>query len=84
MYLLVYYIAVLIRKIHNKLVAYREKKMKMLWDEDIDPVMVKIEIYSLGMHAGLHQNIYDISIPFDILQDLSNKFNIDVSYIFFV
>ena len=79
MYLLVYHIAVFIRKIHNKLVDYREKKMKMLWDEDIDPVTVKIEVYSLGVHAGLHQNLYDVSIPFDILHDLSEKINIDIS-----
>ena len=79
MYLLIYHIAVFIRKIHNKLVNYREKKMKMLWDDDIDPVTVKIEIYSLGVHAGLNQNIYEVSIPFDILQDLSKKFDISVS-----
>ena len=79
MYLITYHIAVFIRKIHNKLVSYREKKMKILWDDDISPVEVKIEMYSLGFHAGLHQNVYDVSIPFDILYDVSNRFDISVS-----
>ena len=66
----------LIRIGHNKLVDYWDKKLKEVWGEEWDPVSIKIELYSLGIHAGMHQEKEDISIPFDILEEISNKFNV--------
>lgn len=76
MFLLTYVIAMVIRFINNKLLVYREKQLRIIWDEQLDPVSIKIEIYSLGFHAGLKQDKEDVSIPFDILEEISNKFNI--------
>lgn len=76
MFILAYIIASIIRLIHNKLVDYRDKKLKAIWNEDLDPVTIKIEIYSLGVHAGLHQDKEDISIPYDILEQISKRFSI--------
>lgn len=50
--------------------------MRAIWDEELDSVSVKIEIYSLGFHSGLKQDKDDISIPFNILEEISKKFDI--------
>lgn len=76
MFLLAIGIAVIIRVIHNKILKVREQSLRQMWSEDLDDVSVKIEIYSLGYHAGLHQDEQDISIPFDILKDISKRFHI--------
>ena len=78
MYVLAYIIACLIRYIYNSLSKFREKKMKAIWDKDLDPVEIKIDIYSLGVHAGLHQSKQDVSIPYGILEEVSDKFDIKI------
>ena len=40
---------------------------------------IKIEVYSLGYHAGLHQEKDDVSIPFDILEEISKTFHIKMA-----
>lgn len=76
MFVVAYSIGWLIRIVHNKLLKYREKKLKMIWNEDLDPVTVKVEIYSLGTHAGLYEEKDSISVPYDILEQVSQRFNI--------
>ena len=76
MLILAYGIALIIRLIHNYLSRYRERKMKQIWDEDLDPVTIKIEVYSLGVHSGMYQDKEDLSVPFDILEEISKKFDI--------
>ena len=78
MYILAYIIACAIRYVQNSLLKYREKKLKAIWDEDLSPVEIKIEIYSLGIHAGLHQNKQSVSIPYGILEEVNNKFGIKI------
>ena len=75
-YLLIYVIGYLIRIAHNKLLRYRDSELKKIWDEELDPITVKIEIYSLGTHAGIHEEKDNISVPFDILEEVSEKFDI--------
>ena len=78
MIILAYSIAIIIRVVHNKILRIREKKLRLIWDEDLDPVTIKIEVYSLGMHTGLHQDKQDITVPFDLLEDIANRFNIKI------
>ena len=78
MYLLAYLIAQAIRYIHTLILKYRDKKLKSIWDDNLEPITIKIDIYSLGIHAGLHEDKEDISIPFDILEEVSNRFNIEI------
>lgn len=40
---------------------------------------VLIEIYSLGVHAGLYEEKNSISIPFDILEEVSERFDIKLA-----
>ncbi|MBR2825276.1 MAG: hypothetical protein IKE51_03340 [Solobacterium sp.] len=79
MYLMAYGIGYAIRYIHNRLLRYRERKLKIIWHEELDPVSIKIEVYSLGYHAGLHQEKDDVSIPFDILEEISKTFHIKMA-----
>lgn len=76
MYMLVYAIGYLIRTAHNRLLKHFDKRLKAIWNEKLDPVSVKIEIYSLGTHAGLYEEKDNISLPFDILEEISEKFDI--------
>lgn len=76
MFLLAISIAIIIRGIHNKILKARQQTLRQMWNEKLDDVSVKIEMYSLGYHAGLHQDEQDISIPFDILKDISKRFHI--------
>lgn len=75
-FILSYLIGWLIRTMYNRLISWRERKRKLIWEEDIDPVSVRIEIYSLGFHAGLYEEKEDVSVPFDILEDVSRRFDI--------
>ena len=78
MFLLAYLLGWLIRFLYNKLRSFREKKLKLIWGEELDPVTIRIEIYSLGFHAGLHENKENISVPMDILQDVADRFDLKV------
>ena len=77
MLVLVYLIGWGIRSLYNRLLSRREKVMKQIWDDDeLDPVSIKIEIYSLGVHAGSNEEKDSVSIPFDILEEVSDRFDI--------
>jgi len=73
---LIYVIGWVIRIVHNRLLKYRETKLKMVWNEDLDPITVKIEVYSLGTHAGLYQEKDSVSVPYDILEQVSERFGV--------
>lgn len=80
LFVLVYLIGWGIRSLYNRLLARRDKVLKRIWDDDgLDPVTVRIEIYSLGVHAGLYEEKDSISIPFDILEEVSDKFGIKLT-----
>ncbi len=74
--ILAYTVGLVIRVVHNRLLSYRENKLKKIWDQDLDPVSVKIEIYSLGIHGGLYEEKDAVSVPYDILEEVSKRFNI--------
>ena len=76
MLVFVYVVGWLIRMVHNRLMESRDDELKTVWEEDHDPVSVKIEIYSLGTHAGLYEEKDNITVPFDILEEVSERFNI--------
>ncbi len=80
LFVLVYLIGWGIRTLYNRLLARRDKVLKRIWDDDgLDPVTIRIEIYSLGVHAGLYEEKDSISIPFDILEEVSDKFGIKLA-----
>ena len=76
LFVLVLGIGWLIRILYNGLLARRRKTLKRIWEDEQDPVTVRIEIYSLGVHAGLHEGKDALTVPFDILEEVSEQFGI--------
>ena len=76
MFLLAYILGWLIRILYNRLRSFRDRKLKLIWKEELDPVTIRIELYSLGYHAGLYEDKENISVPFDILEDVADRFDL--------
>jgi hypothetical protein len=62
--------------VYNRLLARRRKTLRRIWEDGLDPVTVRIEIYSLGVHAGLREEKNALTVPFDILEEVSERFGI--------
>ena len=78
MYLVTYAISTLIMHLYNHLHERRTKQLRAIWDDNLEPTEIKIEIYSLGFHAGLHQDKDNISVPYGIIEDIANTFDINL------
>ena len=78
MYIITYGISTLIMHLYNHSHERRTKQLRAIWDDNLEPTEIKIEIYSLGFHAGLHQDKDNISIPYDIIEDIANTFDINL------
>ncbi len=76
-WIFVYIIAWGIRKTSNLFSRYRLKRMMSLWQDDMEPVEINIEIYGLGRYNGLHDEKSEMSVPYDILEALAAKYNMD-------
>ncbi len=73
----VFFIAYILRLLYNKLNDWRKKKfINNLWDEDISPVEIKIEFFGLGRYFGKKESKLYVTLPFDIISIVSNKYNI--------
>ncbi len=69
-------IALLIRKLYNRVSLYRQKQMESLWGEDLTPIEIKIEVYGLGRYTGVHDEISNITVPFDIFYAFAKKYEV--------
>lgn len=49
------------------------------WDDNLEPVAIKIEVYGLGRYMGIHSKNNDVSMNLDILEALSKKYNIKLT-----
>ena len=73
---LAYLVASLIRIMNNrKNEAYRKQLMKN-WDDSLDEVAIKIEVYGLGRYMGLHGDASNINMNLDLLEDIADKYGI--------
>ena len=75
--LLVNTIAFLMRKIYNRLSTLRKKKMLSSWNENMDAVEINIEVFGLGRYYGHLCEKCELSIPYDILEALAEKYSMD-------
>ena len=71
-------IALLIRTMYNRISAYRKKQMRLLWSEDLSPIEIKIEVYGLGRYTGIHDDITNITVPYDIFYAFSEYYDVTV------
>ena len=73
---LAYGIAYLIRILNNRRNDYNRKQLMKNWDDDLDEVAIRIDIYGLGRYMGLHGDSNDIGMNLDILMDIAEKYGI--------
>ena len=72
-------VAFAIRFFYNRLSRKRQKALRHMWDDSLSPVDIRIEMYGLGHFNGKNCDINNVTIPFDIIHDLSNKYSIEMS-----
>ena len=70
-------VSTLIALLSNRLTRKRKAEMFQYWKEDTDPVEVLIEAYGLGRMTGLSGEKNSIQIPFDILEQLAEKYKLN-------
>lgn len=73
-YLLAYGIATVIRVVSNRLGQRRQARMLALWSKDLDPIEVNIEVFGLGRYNGLMSDKSELSVPYDILEPLAERY----------
>lgn len=71
-------IAITIKTIYGRINNYRKKKMIASWRENADPVEVNIEIYGLGRYYGLHGEKNNLTIPYDILENVAEHYHMNI------
>lgn len=69
-------IALLIRRLYNRVSLHRQRQMEALWGDDLTPIEIKIEVYGLGRYTGVHDEISNITVPFDIFYKFANKYDV--------
>ncbi len=72
-----YVIASLIRILANGLNKRRRSRMLAHWKEDMEPVEINIEIYGLGRYMGMQDTINELSVPYDILQMIGERYSME-------
>ena len=75
--LLAFPIASAIRALSNRFAQHRQDLMLSHWKKDMDPIEVSIEIFGLGRHYGLIGDKSGLSIPYDLLEMLADRYAID-------
>ena len=77
-YALAIVIAMIIRKTCNDMVLKSREKMLAEFDASIDPIQVESDIFCMGRYCGIHDDKNDFTIPYDMLDNLSQRFSMDV------
>ena len=65
-----------IAAISNLLTKRWFAKMFRYWDENADPLEVRIEAFGLGRMIGTNAEKHDVYIPFDLLEFLAKKYGL--------
>lgn len=78
-YVFYFILAVIIRNIVYLTNERRKKRLLKAWNDDTDPLEIKIDVYGLGNHYGYHNEDNGIDIPYDLLKLLSEKYSIDLN-----
>ena len=63
--------------VSNHITKRRMKQMFLLWDEDLDPIEVRIEAFGLGRMIGGLGDESGIDIPYDILRHLADRYHLE-------
>ena len=70
-------VALLIGRISNRLSKSRLDKLeKGLWDDEVSPAEIKIELFGLGRYMGRHEDSCNATLPLDIIELIANKYGL--------
>ena len=70
-------VAMLIGRVSNRLSKYRlEKLEKGLWDDEVSPVEIKIELFGLGRYMGRREESGNAALPLDIIELIAYKYGL--------
>ena len=72
-------IALGVRKASSKLSERRKKILLSSWSEDLDPIEIRIELFGLGRYNGMAGDMNELTIPYDILKMISERYGLDAS-----
>ena len=75
-YLYVFLIADGLRRLNNFKHKHLRKTLTRAWNNDVDEVAIKIDIYGLGRYIGLHGEKNSINMNFDVLYELSKAYDV--------
>ena len=73
-----YAVAIFLRFIHNKIVDRGLRQLTARWEEDADPVELRIEAYGLGRYMASRLDKSEIIIPMDLFQRMSEKCGVPI------
>jgi len=70
-------VAILIGRISNRLSKYRLDRLEEgLWDSEVSPVEIKIELFGLGRYIGRHEDPGNATVPLDIIGLIADKYGL--------
>lgn len=69
-------VAYLIRHLNHRLAGIHHQKLTALWQDGLEPVEVKVEVYGLGRLAAKNDEESDVHLPMDTLRMLSARYGI--------
>ncbi|MBO5551016.1 MAG: hypothetical protein J5966_03570 [Lachnospiraceae bacterium] len=77
MFIFAFVVALLIGRISNRLSKSRLDKLeKGLWDDEVSPAEIKIELFGLGRYMGRHEDSCNAALPLDIIELIANKYGL--------
>lgn len=77
MFIFAFGVALLIGRISNRLSKSRLDKLeKGLWDDEVSPAEIKIELFGLGRYMGRHEDSCNAALPLDIIELIANKYGL--------
>jgi len=70
-------VALLIGRISNILSKYRADNLEEgLWDSEVNPVEIKIELFGLGRYMGSKEEPGNATLPLDIIELIADKYGL--------
>ena len=76
MFALAFAVAMAIRAAYHRLGEKRSEALTAAWNDEMDPVEIRIEMYGLGRYAGHHEDRSYAVLPLDLVDLLAEKFGI--------
>ena len=74
--LLGYFVAIILRRLHNYRARKGMKRISGMWSKDLEPIELKIEVFGLGRYMGAQYQGDERSMPFDIFEIMTKRYDV--------